>query len=771
MLCSEHSRPASARAAADAEEVERKREQPLAEPEWDEEEAEARAEEDRQKTVRFMLAMTAGCEVDDPLKPGEKVFVKGMMRKRRRLGGGEWVPYKEQRVAAKLALHRDRLLLVHDAGLGKTYTAWLVAGGIWLKDGGRPEGNVFTKFFVSCPTACIEQWKNTVLDATKIPELDKTKVPHQQVVLATNKLDKITAHSLAAARVVIVSKDLIRRAYQTCHERVAQHHQNERGNWCAGWSRKEGTPMHPLFLAGPRLFIIDEVHNCRNAESTVTNAHALLSQTAAKVLGLSATPSIGKGDDPAGISLAMDIRGNGEDENFQDPAAWFMDKGRKRVNKDYYRRWSEKDRFINRVTDDVLNLPPLQKRVVAFEPNLPEADIHEYNRVLVAAKRLRVWIQRNAARATGRDISKLMAYLTTLQQFLVSPMLGKQDTNEIKASPALVEEASRCESGALLALRQQIYELQGMGQNNVIVACNYTAPLMVAEAYVKREMSDAGPTSVYHGGLSQTQRGRVIHDFLTGTKGVLFLSIKAGGTGLHLVPGCQAMIFFGARPYSPAEELQCMKRIHRIGQTKRVYIRTLIAGKVSEDGGPPRGSVDGAIGLRHEDKARLSGFVLENDDSLVEEDGSWKLSLAGRMVDECFYMDTDGSFNPEMLEEDVVDRIRAFDENAEFDEPGEDHEGQAIDLNGDEDEGEDEGEEDALEEEQGGNHWLPAQFAPNVLAAAAHAAGMPAFAAAAAAALPAFGPIQAATNAAAAAGLNVGQAMAAAQMNALGFGD
>jgi hypothetical protein len=678
---------------------------PDAEPEWDEEAAERRAQEDREKTERFMRAMTAGCPVDDEEHPGQTVFVKGMMSKYRgpNLGDGRgkdpWVPHQHQRTAAKLALHRDRLLLVHDAGLGKTYTAMLVAGGIWLKQGGKKDGNVHTKFVVSCPTACIDQWKAAVLDATKIPE-DR--------VLATNKLDKITARSLAAARVVIVSKDLVRRAYQTCHERTAQHHQNERGNWCAGWTRREGSRMHPLFGIEPQLLIIDEVHHCRNADSTVTNAHALLSQLSVKVLGLSATPSVGKGDDPAGISLSMDIRGDA-DEHFQDPAAWFTDKGRKRVNKDYYRRWSQKDRFLNRVTDDVLDLPPLKKQCVAFDPGLPEDAIHEYNRVLVQAKRLRVWIQRNAARSTGRDVSKLMAYLTTLQQFLVSPMLGEQDTNEVKASPALIDEASRCQSGALLALREQIYELQVMGKNNVIVASNYTAPLVVAEAYVKREMPDAGQTFLYHGGLSQTQRGKVIRDFLTGSRGVLFLSIKAGGTGLHLVPGCNAMVFFGARPYSPAEELQCMKRIHRIGQTKVVYIRNLIAGRVPAGGGPPAGSVDAAIGLRHEDKQRLSGFVLDNDDSLVEEDGSWKLSLAGRMVDECWYMDADGTFNPGLVEGDVVDRIRAFDASAQFEAA---EGGEPADLAGDE-----EGEE---EDDEMGDAWLQqavAQFNPNAAAA------------------------------------------------------
>ena len=709
---------------------------PDVESKWDEQAAEQRAREDRKKTDLFMKALTVGCPVDDDGNPGEKVFVKGMMRKYHGRGDqsglGElypWVPHEYQRRAAQLALRRNRLLLAHRPGLGKTYTSLLVAGGIWLKQGGTLHGNLHTKFVISCPLACIDQWKAAVLDATKIPA---------ERLLVTAKLANITHSSLRAARVVIVTKDLVRRAYQKCHEYTGEHHQNDRGHWCAGWIRKQGSPIHPLFdvyvprvdgvneetracdpcrRRGPALLIIDEVHNCRNAYSAVCNAHACLSQISSKVVGLSACPSVGKVDDPAGISRAMDIRGDA-DEDFQDPAAWFTGKGRNLVNKDYYRRWSEKDRFLNCATDEVLQLPPLRKQCVTFDPNLSEGAIHEYNRLLVEAKRLRAWIQRNTYRATGRDVSRLMAYLTHLQQFLVSPLLGGQNTNDVKASPALIDGASRCESGTLLALKQQMYELQAMGKNNVIVACNYTAPLMVADAYVKREMADAGRTLIYHGGLSQTQRGKVVMNFLSGSKGVLFLSIKAGGTGLHLVgnPGCSAMIFFGARPYSPAEELQCMKRIHRIGQTKVVYIRNLIAGNVPLGGGLPNGSVDAAIGLLHKDKQRLSGFVLDNDDSLVSEDGSWRLSLAGRIVDQCWYIDTDGAFNRDLAEEDIVNRIRAFDANAQFEALETDD---PIGFAGDEEDGE---EEEMDETEDAWLRQLAARLNPN---AASNVPAMP----------------------------------------------
>ena len=121
---------------------------------------------------------------------------------------------------------------------------------------------------------------------------------------------------------------------------------------------------------------------------------------------------------------------------------------------------------------------------------------------------------------------------------------------------------------------------------------------------------------------------------------MLFLSIGAGGVGLHLVPGCEAMLFWGSMPFSPAHRRQALKRIHRIGQTApitgKVTVRHLIA----------HGSVDNAIGVMHGDKDALIQLVQEGDDSGFggHEDSQWR--KAGRIVDAALPVDEFGNFPP-----------------------------------------------------------------------------------------------------------------------------
>ena len=126
-------------------------------------------------------------------------------------------------------------------------------------------------------------------------------------------------------------------------------------------------------------------------------------------------------------------------------------------------------------------------------------------------------------------------------------------------------------------------------------------------------------------------------------KSVLFLSIGAGGTGLHLVPSnpakreknefCRAMLFWGSRPFSPQQVWQTLKRIHRIGQRFDCYVRHIIA----------PGSVDHAIEEVHEDKSGLANAVIYDDWSNCDETGGeWRSK--GRIVGICCAVSEDGNF-------------------------------------------------------------------------------------------------------------------------------
>lgn len=84
------------------------------------------------------------------------------------------------------------------------------------------------------------------------------------------------------------------------------------------------------------------------------------------------------------------------------------------------------------------------------------------------------------------------------------------------------------------------------------------------------------------GTLSQKQREVILKDFKTKSSAtILLISLKAGGVGLNLVSA--NVVFFLDSWWNPAVEDQAIQRVHRIGQTKTVYVyRFIVEGTVEE---------------------------------------------------------------------------------------------------------------------------------------------------------------------------------------------
>lgn len=381
----------------------------------------------------------------------------------------------------------------------------------------------------------------------------------------------------------------------------------------------------------------------RNSITGWTKGHELVSKNARKVIGCTATPVFNKPDDLIGLSTAMDLP-----EEWKGWPKWFKDRKRTCVNTDTITEFNTK--YVDRVTDDILNLPPITHEVVNFEVVVNPDSVADYNDVLAKARRLRFSIERNGGRATAQEMNKLMAYLQTLQQFLVSPMLAERGASEMQKDPELIREASASDTGALVALRNTLLKLHGEGLDRIMVAACHTSLLKIAMEYLKRTTPEAGDVILYTGELRQNQRSDAVRRFLTGTRTVMLMSIDAGGTGLHLVPGSNAAIFWGSRPFSPMQVLQTAKRIHRIGQDFPVKITHLIA----------EGSVDYAINMVHGDKLSLSKAVIDHDMSTLESQGGrWRST--GRIVDACKFLSEDGSFTgDEISEEQAMSSANAY---------------------------------------------------------------------------------------------------------------
>ena len=87
---------------------------------------------------------------------------------------------------------------------------------------------------------------------------------------------------------------------------------------------------------------------------------------------------------------------------------------------------------------------------------------------------------------------------------------------------------------------------------------------------------DAGvETGVIAGGISTSERDRLVDGFQAGRIPVLVCSITAAGVGITLTRGANAI--FVESDWTPALMLQAMDRQHRIGQTKDVHAEILLA--------------------------------------------------------------------------------------------------------------------------------------------------------------------------------------------------
>ena len=187
---------------------------------------------DEERTTIFVRALVGKAEAP------------GILRKT-----SKKTPCTHQRKAVKFMLpeQQTRSILVHDPGLGKTYTVLLLIAAIHAIYRGSKRD---LKYFISVPASCIEQWFRAVVEDLNIPT---------KLILHTNRLCQLTKENIARHAIIIVSRDTVGRAFSSCYEYVTAHHLNENNKWCSQWDRIPNTELHPIFQTRFSLFAIDEL--------------------------------------------------------------------------------------------------------------------------------------------------------------------------------------------------------------------------------------------------------------------------------------------------------------------------------------------------------------------------------------------------------------------------------------------------------------------------------------------------------------------------------
>ena len=88
---------------------------------------------------------------------------------------------------------------------------------------------------------------------------------------------------------------------------------------------------------------------------------------------------------------------------------------------------------------------------------------------------------------------------------------------------------------------------------------------------------------------------------------VMLLSLRAGGVGLNLTAANHLLLLDPA--WNPASEWQCFDRIHRLGQTKNVFIYKFITnesieGKMIQIQNEKKNLISGAFHMPEEERRR-----------------------------------------------------------------------------------------------------------------------------------------------------------------------
>ena len=354
-------------------------------------------------------------------------------------------------------------------------------------------------------------------------------------------------------------------------------------------------------LAEYDILIVDEAHGLCHPNSRRSRAFRFFSTLFEKRFAVTGTPIRNRIDDIASICMSMNCPR--EPVDFTRADTWTYNNDSKTLNENTNIKFSK---YVSRVGEGDIDLPPMSKMVVNFNAGFDHETSIVYNDAVSRARNLRVEIERSVNPIFAKvALAQLISLLQKLSFLLTCPLLAEHGAAEVKSNADLIEVAAKNPSNAMVQLVNELRALQTKGHFRIVVAGLHVSLLRVLSSYIAKEAPDLGVHFAFDGSLSNKQKDQVTNAFLTCRVGILFLSIGAGGQGLHLVPGCQAMVLFGAAPWSAAECDQLFKRIHRLGQTKPVEIIYMVA----------YGSVDASIYSIHGCKKRLEKLTVNTWES------------------------------------------------------------------------------------------------------------------------------------------------------------
>lgn len=239
---------------------------------------------------------------------------------------------------------------------------------------------------------------------------------------------------------------------------------------------------------------------------------------------------------------------------------------------------SEQARLLRRLTG------PFVLRRLKTDPEIA-ADLPEKIRTLhrVELSTEQAALYEALVRETLDDLStrprrarpgRVLALLHSLRTIVNDPALylGEEPEKAAADIPRARERSAKLDE--LL----RIADAARRGGEQMLVCVNYVQIGHVLAACLTAAGHGA---AFFHGGLAAKERAHLVQEFQAGRLPVLVLSVKAGGTGLTLTAATQVVHYDS--PWTNSALEQASDRAYRIGQTRTVHVRRLLAtGTVEE---------------------------------------------------------------------------------------------------------------------------------------------------------------------------------------------
>ncbi|MGB9599988.1 MAG: DEAD/DEAH box helicase, partial [Myxococcota bacterium] len=242
---------------------------------------------------------------------------------------------------------------------------------------------------------------------------------------------------------------------------------------------------------------------------------------------------------------------------------------------------------LRRLKDQVASdLPP--KMEIVQKCNLSDEQREVYKSVLIT-QREKVFSEIEK-KGLNKSSLTILAALTKLRQICCHPNIVK----ELKDSKIM-------ESAKLELMKEIVQNVLDEG-HRVIIYSQFVEMLSII-----RKDFDSGNIPYYYldGSTPAAKRLKIVDDFNRDDKTNLFLiSLKAGGVGLNIT-GADYVIHYDPW-WNPAVMDQATDRVHRIGQTKNVFVYKLIT----------IGTVEEKILRLQEEKKNIFEKVIGNEESI-----------------------------------------------------------------------------------------------------------------------------------------------------------